>query len=85
MKVKKNPKCIYKKIDNIGVILEPEHGKFIELNSTALHIWNSLDNYSEIDDLKAELSIHYNVDKDFNSDIDLFIENALNANILQKT
>ena len=85
MKLKKNPKCIYKKIDNIGVILEPENGKFIELNSTAIEIWNYLENANEIDDLKAELSKHYSVDEDFNSDIDIFIENALKANILQKT
>ena len=40
MNLTKNPKCIYKEIDEIGVILEPESGKFIELNSTALEIWN---------------------------------------------
>jgi hypothetical protein len=36
MNLVKNPNCIYKKIDESGVILEPESGKFIELNSTAL-------------------------------------------------
>ena len=54
MELSKNPKCIYKEVDNIGVILEPESGKFIELNKTALIIWNMLDKTNNLTERSSE-------------------------------
>jgi len=85
MNLVKNPKCIYKKIDEIGVILEPESGKFIELNSTALEIWNLLDEMGDLDLIKISLLKKYENEEALNDDITEFINNALVASIILKT
>ena len=84
MNLIKNPKCIYKKIDEIGVILEPESGKFIELNSTALEIWNLLDKINDPELIKRSLLEKYEKEEAINNDITEFINNALRANIILK-
>ena len=85
MNLIKNPKCIYKKIDEIGVILEPESGKFIELNSTALEIWNLLDKMNELEQIKITLLEKYEEGAALNDDVTEFINNALAAKIILKT
>ena len=85
MNLIKNPKCIYKKIDEIGVILEPESGKFIELNSTALEIWNLLDEINDPELIKKCLLEKYEKEEAINNDITEFINNALIANIILET
>ena len=85
MSLIKNPKCIYKKIDGIGVILEPESGRFIELNSTALEIWDLLDETNDASLLEKKLTQKYEMDVNMNNDIAEFINNALIANIILKT
>ena len=85
MNLIKNPKCIYKKIDEIGVILEPESGKFIELNSTALEIWNLLDKINDPELIKTSLLEKYEKEEAINNDITQFINNAMVANIILKT
>ena len=85
MSLIKNQKCIYKKIDGIGVILEPESGRFIELNSTALEIWDLLDEINDASLLEKKLTEKYEMDVDMNNDIAEFINNALIANIILKT
>lgn len=81
----KNPKCIYKKIDEIGVILEPESGKFIELNTTALEIWYLLDEMNSLDLIKSNLLEKYDMDEALKDDVTDFINKALAANIILKT
>jgi len=81
----KNPKCIYKKIDQTGVILEPESGKFIELNPTALEIWNLLEEMNNLELIKTTLAEKYEKEEAINDDITEFINNALIANIILKT
>ena len=85
MNLIKNPKCIYKKIDGIGVILEPESGKFIELNSTALEIWDLLDEINDTSLLEKKLTEKYDMDVDMKNNIAEFVNNALAANIILKT
>lgn len=85
MSLIKNPKCIYKKIDEIGVILEPESGKFIELNTTALEIWNLLDEMNSLDLIKTSLLKKYDMDEALKADVADFINKALAANIILKT
>ena len=85
MSLIKNPKCIYKKIDGIGVILEPESGKFIELNSTALEIWELLDATNDVDGLEKKLTEKYEMNECMNTNIAEFIDNALAAKIILKT
>ena len=80
----KNPKCIYKKVDGIGVILEPESGKFIELNSTALEIWNLLDEIGDAALLEKKLIEKYEMNEAIGIDIAEFLTNALAANIIIK-
>ena len=84
MELSKNPKCIYKEVDNIGVILEPESGKFIELNKTALIIWNMLDKTNNLTDLKNKLFEMYETTECIEQDVNVFINNALKANIIKK-
>ena len=84
MKLSKNPKCIYKEVDNVGVILEPESGKFIELNKTALIIWNMLDKTNNLPDLKNKLFEIYETTESLEQDVNVFINNALQANIIKK-
>ena len=84
MKLSKNPKCIYKEVDNVGVILEPESGKFIELNKTALIIWNMLDKTNNLTDLKNKLFEMYETTESIEQDVNVFINNALKANIIKK-
>ena len=84
MKLSKNPKCIYKEVDNVGVILEPESGKFIELNKTALIIWNMLDKTNNLPDLKNKLFEMYETTESLEQDVNVFINNALQANIIKK-
>ena len=85
MNLTKNPKCIYKKIDETGVILEPESGKFIELNTTALEIWNLLDEMNSLDLIEISLLEKYDMDKALKDDVADFINKALAANIIVKT
>jgi hypothetical protein len=85
MNLIKNPKCIYKKIDESGVILEPESGKFIELNSTALEIWNLLDEMNKLEQIKTTLLEKYEEEEALNDDLTEFINSALAANIILKT
>jgi hypothetical protein len=85
MSLIKNPKCIYKKIDEIGVILEPEGGKFIELNTTALEIWHLLDEMNSLDLIKKNLLEKYHMDEAMKADVADFINEALAANIILKT
>jgi len=85
MNLIKNPKCIYKKIDEIGVILEPESGKFIELNSTALEIWNLLEKINDPELIKTSILKKYEKNEAINNDINEFINNALVANIILET
>jgi len=85
MSLIKNPKCIYKKIDEIGVILEPESGKFIELNTTALEIWYLLDEMNSLDLIKSNLLEKYDMDEALEDDVTDFINKALAANIILKT
>lgn len=85
MNLTKNPKCIYKKIDETGVILEPESGKFIELNTTALEIWNLLDEMNSLDLIEISLLEKYDMDKALKADVADFINKALAANIIVKT
>ena len=84
MELCKNPKCIYKDIDNVGVILEPESGKFIELNKTALIIWNMLDKTNNLPELKNKLFEMYEANESLEQDLNVFINNALKANIIRK-
>ena len=84
MSLVKNPKCIYKKVDGIGVILEPESGKFIELNSTALEIWNLLDEIGDAALLEKKLIEKYEMNEAIGIDIAEFLTNALAANIIIK-
>ncbi len=84
MSLIKNPKCIYKKVDGIGVILEPESGKFIELNSTALEIWNLLDEIGDAALLEKKLIEKYEMNEAIGIDIAEFLTNALAANIIIK-
>lgn len=84
MELCKNPKCIYKDIDNVGVILEPESGKFIELNKTALIIWNMLDKTNNLPELKNKLFEMYEATESLEQDLNVFINNALKANIIRK-
>ena len=84
MELSKNPKCIYKEVDNVGVILEPESGKFIELNKTALIIWNMLDKTNNLTDLKNKLFEMYETTECIEQDVNVFINNALKANIIKK-
>ena len=84
MELCKNPKCIYKDIDNVGVILEPESGKFIELNKTALIIWNMLDKTNNLPELKNKLFEMYEATESLEQDLNVFINNALKANIIKK-
>jgi len=84
MELSKNPKCIYKEVDNVGVILEPESGKFIELNKTALIIWNMLDKTNNLTDLKSKLFEMYETTECIEQDVNVFINNALKANIIKK-
>ena len=84
MELCKNPKCIYKDIDNVGVILEPESGKFIELNKTALIIWNMLDKTNNLPELKNKLFEIYEATESLEQDLNVFINNALKANIIRK-
>tara|TARA_B100000242_G_C43029686_1_gene479597 strand:+ start:312 stop:572 length:261 start_codon:yes stop_codon:yes gene_type:complete len=84
MELSKNPKCIYKEVDNVGVILEPESGKFIELNKTALVIWNMLDKTNNLTDLKNKLFEMYETTECIEQDVNVFINNALKANIIKK-
>lgn len=85
MSLIKNPKCVYKKIDEIGVILEPENGKFIELNTTALEIWNLLDEMNSLDLIRTSLLKKYDMDEEVKADVADFINKALAANIILKT
>ena len=84
MELCKNPKCIYKEVDNVGVILEPESGKFIELNKTALIIWNMLDKTNNLPELKNKLFEMYEATESLEQDLNVFIKNALKANIIRK-
>ena len=84
MKLSKNPKCIYKEVDNVGVILEPGSGKFIELNKTALIIWNMLDKTNNLPELKNKLFEMYEATESLEQDLNVFINNALKANIIRK-
>lgn len=84
MELSKNPKCIYKEVDNVGVILEPESGRFIELNKTALIIWNMLDKTNNLPELKNKLFKMYEATESLEQDLNVFINNALKANIIRK-
>lgn len=84
MELRKNPKCIYKEVDNVGVILEPESGRFIELNKTALIIWNMLDKTNNLPELKNKLFEMYEATESLEQDLNVFINNALKANIIRK-
>ena len=84
MELSKNPKCIYKEVDNVGVILEPESGRFIELNKTALIIWNMLDKTNNLPELKNKLFEIYEATESLEQDLNVFINNALKANIIRK-
>mgnify|MGYP001181347325 FL=1 len=84
MNLCKNPKCIFKFVDNTGVILEPENGKFIELNETASFIWNLLDEEETYEGIYSKTKEKFNVTTDVERQINEFLKTAIKANIVQE-
>ena len=84
MNLCKNPKCIFKFVDNTGVILEPENGKFIELNETASFIWNLLDEEETYEGIYSKTKEKFHATTDVESQINEFLKTAIKANIVQE-
>ena len=61
MKYVRNNKCMWSKIGNEIVILEPEDGMYLGLNSVAASIWELIQEPSEVENLIFKILEIYDV------------------------
>ena len=82
---------IIKKTNNLETVFEDElvilnmdSGKYIQLNSSAKHIWKLLDKFKDVNKIKAELKDMFIVtDEELEHDVDDFIISAKEAELIE--
>ncbi len=62
MKYKTNPKMVWEMVEEKAIILDPENGKYFNLNKTASQIWKMVNRCKDSKELVDILLKMYNVE-----------------------